>query len=74
MKTLEYDLTGLMCPIPVIRVNKKLNEMDSGDVIIATVTDPVACYDFPDFCRSTGHHFIGMRKDGNKFFLTIKRK
>jgi tRNA 2-thiouridine synthesizing protein A len=74
MRVFEYDLVGLMCPIPVIRVNKKLNEMDSGDVIVAAVTDPIARYDFPDYCRSTGHQFMGMKKDGDQFFFSIKRK
>ena len=27
--TLEYDATGLLCPLPVLRANRKLRELDA---------------------------------------------
>jgi tRNA 2-thiouridine synthesizing protein A len=72
MRTVEYDLTGLMCPIPIIKANRKLSELESGDLLIAAVTDPIAKYDFPDFCKSTGHQLVGVEKDGDRFFFSIR--
>ena len=30
---LEYDATGLLCPLPVLRANRKMRELDAGGQI-----------------------------------------
>ena len=38
--TLEYDATGLLCPLPVLRTNRKLRELASGGLLTVRATDP----------------------------------
>lgn len=58
MQSYEYDLSGLMCPIPIIKAHRKINELSKGDVLIVTSTDPIARYDFVDYCYSTKHNLL----------------
>jgi len=48
------NLRGLKCPLPTLRVKKKLSGLASGDVIVAECTDPLAAIDIPNLVRQTG--------------------
>ena len=61
---LEMDLSGFKCPMPVILANRRLADLSEGDVLVVTATDPLARYDFRDYCRSTGHTLLKVEKRG----------
>ena len=48
------NLRGLKCPLPALRVRKKLSELKSGDLIVAECTDPLTTIDIPNLLRQTG--------------------
>ena len=48
------NLRGLKCPLPALRVKKKLSSLKSGDLIVAECTDPLATLDIPNLLRQTG--------------------
>ncbi len=48
------NLRGLKCPLPALRVRKKLTSLKSGDLIVAECTDPLAAIDIPNLLRQTG--------------------
>jgi tRNA 2-thiouridine synthesizing protein A len=48
------NLRGLKCPLPALRVRKKLSSLKSGDLIVAECTDPLAAIDIPNLMRQTG--------------------
>lgn len=48
------NLRGLKCPLPALRVRKQLSSLQSGDVIVAECTDPLAAIDIPNLLRQTG--------------------
>jgi tRNA 2-thiouridine synthesizing protein A len=54
MTEIVIDLRGLKCPLPAMRVRKKLSGLRSGDVIVAECTDPLAAIDIPNLLRQTG--------------------
>ena len=54
MTEIVIDLRGLKCPLPAMRVRKKLFGLQSGDVIVAECTDPLAVIDIPALLRQTG--------------------
>ena len=41
-KTKLIDLMGLRCPIPVLKIAKKIKEIRKGDIIKVKVDDPKA--------------------------------
>ena len=45
----ELDATGLLCPLPVLKARKRLNALDSGQVLKVLADDPAAIIDIPHF-------------------------
>tara|TARA_B100000900_G_scaffold385793_1_gene375697 strand:- start:370 stop:600 length:231 start_codon:yes stop_codon:yes gene_type:complete len=52
------DATGLLCPLPVLKLRKHLKSMKIGDVVSVLADDPAATIDIPHFCNETGHTLI----------------
>ncbi len=73
-ETLEYDATGLLCPLPVLRANRKLRELPVGGELTVRATDPAAEQDFPAYCRQTGHELISTARDGDVLIFVIRKR
>jgi tRNA 2-thiouridine synthesizing protein A len=54
MTETTMNLRGLKCPLPALRVRKKLSSLKAGDLIVAECTDPLAAIDIPNLLRQTG--------------------
>ncbi|NRA31282.1 MAG: sulfurtransferase TusA family protein [Parvularculaceae bacterium] len=52
--TTQLDLTGLRCPLPVIRLEAAMRKAEPGAVIIASADDPIARVDIPHAARQAG--------------------
>ena len=50
----ELDLSGLKCPLPVLRTRKALLALQPGDRLRVICTDPLAGIDVPNLIRETG--------------------
>jgi tRNA 2-thiouridine synthesizing protein A len=72
--TLEYDATGLSCPLPVLRANRKLRELPSGGLLTVRATDPAAEQDFPSFCKQTGHELVSATRQGDVLIFVIRKR
>ncbi|WP_035853978.1 sulfurtransferase TusA family protein [Deefgea rivuli] len=68
------DLSGLNCPLPILRTKKALATMAGGDVLQVTCTDPATPTDFAAFCRQTGHELIEQWNEDAKFLFLIKKR
>ena len=73
-ETYDLDLSGLECPLPILKTKKKLNEVLPGDIINITCTDPGSPRDFEAFARQTGHQLIESKQEGNFFQFKLKKK
>lgn len=60
------DARGLLCPLPVLRLQKTLRSLPEGAEVTLLATDPAAVIDVPHFCNQGGHHLIDATpaKDG----------
>jgi tRNA 2-thiouridine synthesizing protein A len=58
------DCTGLLCPMPVVKVSAKLREMPEGGVLEVLADDQGVKADFPALCRGAGHEWLGHRQEG----------
>ena len=61
----NLDATGLLCPLPVLKLRKHLKSMKIGDVVAVLADDPAAAIDIPHFCNETGHTLILQKATGN---------
>lgn len=71
---LEIDASGLMCPLPLLRLKKALTTVASGDVVKVTATDPAAHLDFGVFVEQAGHELLDFVKlaDAQVFYIMKK--
>ena len=52
------DARGLNCPLPVLRLRKRLQALTAGARVDLLTTDPAALRDVPAFCRAQGHALL----------------
>jgi tRNA 2-thiouridine synthesizing protein A len=50
----DIDLSGLKCPLPVLRMRKVLQRAVVGDRYRLICTDPLTAIDIPNLLRETG--------------------
>jgi tRNA 2-thiouridine synthesizing protein A len=68
------DLSGLLCPLPVLKARKRLEAMPAGAVLKVIATDPMSAIDMPHFCNEQGHTLLSQFKDDGSLIFRIRRK
>ena len=62
------DTFGLFCPVPVIKAAKRINAMKVGEILEIWADDAGVMEDFPNWCRSTGHELLSIKKSNGASF------
>jgi tRNA 2-thiouridine synthesizing protein A len=70
---ITFDLSGLLCPLPVLKARKRLLAMQPGQVLKVIATDPMSAIDMPHFCNEQGHTLLEQSKDGEALIFRIRR-
>ena len=68
----ELNARNLLCPLPVIRTQNKIQELAPGDELIVYCTDPGALHDIPAWCRIHGHTLVSITEGADEIILTIQ--
>ncbi|MBX2838722.1 MAG: sulfurtransferase TusA family protein [Gammaproteobacteria bacterium] len=71
--TKELDTSGLNCPMPILRAKKALKELQSGDILKVTATDPGSVKDFEAFAKQTGNELLESSTEGDSFIYRLKK-
>ena len=56
------DASGLLCPLPVLKLQKAMKPLAQGQVACLVATDPAAVVDVPHFCNEQGHRLVETRE------------
>jgi tRNA 2-thiouridine synthesizing protein A len=56
---LELDCRGMVCPLPIIELAKRIGDVEVGQVIAVASTDAAARYDVPAWCRMREQEYVG---------------
>lgn len=51
------DARGLKCPLPVLRMEKRLAALSPGSMLTVLATDAMARIDIPLYCRQHSHAY-----------------
>jgi tRNA 2-thiouridine synthesizing protein A len=73
-KDATLDARGLMCPMPIVQLAKKVKELKSGQVLELLADDVGSKDDVPAWTSRTGHEMLGMEEEGKVFRFYIKVK
>lgn len=71
--TRHLDLKGLKCPLPVLRANKALRDLASGEVLQVEATDPASAKDFETYCLTAGHILLARDEMHGVYTFRIRK-
>ncbi len=71
---IELDVQGLLCPLPVIRLQALLRDLPVGDTILVVGDDRGMKADIPAFCHSHGHHLVSLDEEGTIIRACVEKK
>lgn len=60
----DLDAAGLLCPLPVLKIRKRIGALAPGDVLRVVTDDPAAVIDVPHYCTEAGHEIVSTKEDG----------
>ena len=75
MSTISHflDATGLRCPLPVLKLRKRLKIMQNGEVIKIMADDPAAIIDIPHYCLEMKHELLSTTTENNTQIYLIRK-
>ena len=56
---LELDCRGMLCPLPIIELAKRIGDVEVGQVVAVASTDAAARHDVPAWCRMREQEYVG---------------
>jgi tRNA 2-thiouridine synthesizing protein A len=59
------DCRGMRCPLPVIRLARRLPQVPVGTVVRVLADDPAAATDIPAWCRLRDQEYLGASDSGS---------
>ncbi len=72
MSRYQLDARRLLCPLPVIRTQERVEQLGEGDMLDVICTDPGARHDIPAWCRVNGHEVTGIEERGDELVITVR--
>lgn len=71
--TIQLDLVGLKCPLPVLRTRKALASMAAGALLEVCASDPLAAIDIPHLLHQLGDTLVAQQRKGSTLLFTIRK-
>lgn len=72
MSFTTLDARRLLCPLPVIRTQDAVAELNPGDSLQILCTDPGVIHDIPVWCRLHGHQVCAVNEQDDEIAITIR--
>ncbi len=70
---IELDLSGLQCPMPLLKAKLALNNMEPNQVLKVVATDPGSEKDFHLFIDHSDHQILDFQKTELCYFYWIRK-
>ncbi|MBU3146645.1 CoA-disulfide reductase [Clostridium sp. CF012] len=75
--TFNYDKTldacGLCCPGPLIQVKASIDDLNDGQILKVTASDPGFYEDIKSWCTKTSNELLDLRKEKGMVYAFIKK-
>ena len=66
------DTKGLLCPMPVIRLQDRAETLQPGDQLEVLSSDPGALNDIPAWCRINGQSVLKKGQEGREVRVVVE--
>ena len=69
----EIDLSGLNCPLPVLRTKQALAKAPANTTLKVIGTDPASVKEFKMFDRQTNIELVSVTEEDGKFIYLLHK-
>lgn len=69
----QIDAIGLLCPLPVLKLRKRMARLAAGTEVEMAADDPAALIDVPHFCNEAGHVLLGVEEKGEHVLYRLRK-
>lgn len=70
----QLNYSGLQCPGPIINISKEMKNIEVGEQIEVTVTDPGFLSDIKSWVKQTGHTLVELDESNNGINAIIQKE
>jgi len=67
------DVSGLACPMPLLKMKQSINTMSVGGVLYVITTDKASVRDFAVFLKQAGHVLVEQHEAGKQYHFWIRK-
>ncbi len=67
------DVSGEVCPKPVLRARAALKKMKRGEVLMVIATDKASKTDIPACVKRTGNELLEVKEHGGEVIFFIRK-
>ncbi|WP_432407787.1 sulfurtransferase TusA family protein [Wukongibacter sp. M2B1] len=73
MKEYELDCLGEACPVPLVKAQNKIKELEIGDMLILQIDHSCAMKNIPEWARKDGHNVEVEEVDDGEWEIFIEK-
>ena len=73
MAEVELDCLGEACPVPLVKTQKKLEELAVDDILIVHIDHSCAMKNLPEWAREAGHNVEIEEIDDGEWDVVIEK-
>ncbi len=67
------DCRGLLCPMPVVRIGREIEDMEPGEVVKVMATDRGSIADVPAWAADTGNEVLDWHEETDHVVFYVRR-
>ena len=67
------DCSGLLCPMPIVKTNKAIKELQSGQILKVITTDAGYPPDIEAWSRQTGNPLLNSMAEEGRFVVFLQK-
>jgi NADPH-dependent 2,4-dienoyl-CoA reductase/sulfur reductase-like enzyme/peroxiredoxin family protein/TusA-related sulfurtransferase/rhodanese-related sulfurtransferase len=71
--SVRIDCSGMQCPGPIMKVYETMKDMNDGDELEITASDPGFAKDIVAWCRRTGNTVVSNARAGDDYVARIRK-
>ena len=71
--SVRLDCSGMQCPGPIMKVFETMKEMQAGEILEVSASDPGFSRDIGAWTRRTGNELISNAKNGKDYIARVKK-
>ena len=73
VQTVELDVIGERCPMPLLKAKRALNGMEAGQQLKVLATDRGSLRDFQVFAQQSGNTLLSTEQKGGVYIHLLRK-